>query len=108
MKKHDYTMEREVEAKLTKTITSHGGECLKFVSPGWAGVPDRIILLPGGRIMFAETKRPVGGELSRLQKYWINRLRCLGFDIHVVWNFEDVKAIKSVIENYYGLKEIEK
>lgn len=46
------------ERKLKKRIEEKGGLCLKWVSPGYTGVPDRIVLLPGGRIFFVEVKRP--------------------------------------------------
>ena len=41
-------LEREIEAKLIGAVNRHGGMCLKWVCPGWAGVPDRIVLMPGG------------------------------------------------------------
>ncbi len=60
-------LEKDVEQKLRKMIEKHGGHCLKWVCPGWSGVPDRIILLPGARVLFVETKRPKGGKLEKLQ-----------------------------------------
>ncbi len=80
------TLEKEIEKKLRTMVESHGGLCLKWVCPGWLGVPDRIILLPGGRVLFAETKRPKGGKLSAMQKWWLSRLKRLGFWAGVVWN----------------------
>ena len=71
-------LEKEIERTYAQTIKDMGGECLKFVSPGNTGVPDRIILLPGGEIKFVEFKKP-GGRLSKLQKYWQQRLIDLGF-----------------------------
>lgn len=72
-------LEMEIEAKLRKMVEAHGGQCLKWVCPGWSGVPDRIILLPGGRIYFVELKRPKGGQISRMQLWWQERLTKLGF-----------------------------
>jgi hypothetical protein len=66
------------------------GKCLKWVCPGWRGVPDRIILLPGGRIYFVETKRPKGGKLEPLQIKWQEWLTKLGFYCFVVWDEEDL------------------
>lgn len=79
-------LEKEIEQKLRKTVAKHGGHCLKWVCPGWSGVPDRIILLPGGRVRFVETKRPKGGQLSELQKWWAKKLIDLGFNYWTVWD----------------------
>lgn len=89
-------LEKEIEKKLRETVEGHGGLCLKWVCPGWSGVPDRIILLPGGRVMFAETKRPKGGRLSRLQKWWAKKLIDLGFSYRQIYNEDDVALFKSV------------
>lgn len=72
-------LEKEIEAKLRDTVKQNGGLCLKWVCPGWAGVPDRIVLLPGGRIIFVELKRPKGGKVSSRQMWWARKLRGLGF-----------------------------
>lgn len=91
-------LEKEIEAKLRAAVESRGGLCLKWVCPGWAGVPDRIVLLPGGRILFVETKRPVGGRLSSLQTWWGRKLTQLGFKWYAVWNEQDVEKFKAVID----------
>ena len=91
------TLEKEIEKKLTDTVRKQGGLCLKWTCPGWAGVPDRIILLPGGRVVFAELKRPKGGVISSRQKWWANKLSCMGF-IHLwIRNEDDVKALEIFI-----------
>ena len=88
-------LEKDIEAKLrTMVEDQHGGWCLKWVCPGWAGVPDRIILLPGARIAFVETKRPKGGKLSALQKWWGRKLMGLGFPYWTIWNLEDLEAFR--------------
>lgn len=84
------TLEKEIEAKLRKLVESRGGMCLKWVCPGWVGVPDRIVLLPGGRVIFVETKRPKGGRLSPMQEWWGRKLTALGFKHTIIWNYEDL------------------
>ena len=87
-------LEKDIEQKLRKMVEAHGGRCLKWVCPGWVGVPDRIVLLPMGRIIFAEVKRPRGGVLSPMQKKWRQWLTKLGFTCEVVWNNEDLLSFK--------------
>lgn len=89
------TLERDIEQKLRRRVESRGGLCLKWVCPGWAGVPDRIILLPGGRICFVETKRPAGGSPSMRQLRWHKKLAAKGFRVYVVWNLTDLQAFEA-------------
>lgn len=74
-------LEKEIESKLIKPVKSMGGLCLKFVTPGFTGVPDRIILLPGAHILFVETKKPGKKERPR-QKFVQGILRQLGFTVY--------------------------
>jgi hypothetical protein len=92
-------LEKDIERKLRVMVENRDGLCLKWVCPGWAGVPDRIVLLPGGRVVFVELKRPKGGKLSPMQKRWAKVLRDLGFRHWVIWNQEDLDdfLIKEVI-----------
>ena len=90
-------LEKELEAKLVQSVRARGGLCLKWVCPGTAGVPDRIILLPGGRIAFAELKRPEGARVAPLQKYWRRVLTDLGFRHYMIRNEEDIDAAMSSI-----------
>lgn len=92
------TLEKEIEQKLVKMVKNHGGLCLKWVCPGWSGVPDRIILLPGGLVIFAELKRPKGGKLSELQKWWRKKLHSLGFWFVVIWNDENLNTLELIIK----------
>lgn len=75
--------EKQIEQTLIRAVRRRGGICPKWVSPGLDGVPDRIILLPEGRIAFAELKAP--GEQPRpLQSARISRLRNLGFPVYLI------------------------
>jgi hypothetical protein len=74
-------LESEVEKKLCKRVKEElHGRAFKFVSPGQNGVPDRIILIPMGRIYFVETKAP-GKKLRRLQEWVCGLIRDLGFEV---------------------------
>ena len=77
--------EKDIEQKLRIGIKGIGGLCLKWVSPGYTGVPDRMILLPGGIIRFAELKAPGKTERKR-QKVVQTILRRMGF---IVYNSVD-------------------
>lgn len=90
-------LERDIERALVGMVKSHGGMAMKWVCPGWAGVPDRIVLLPGGKIIFVELKRPKGGEVRKLQEWWHTKLRSLGFTVWVIKNRSDINALEIVI-----------
>ena len=89
------TLEKEIEAKLRDMVKQTGGLCLKWVCPGWAGVPDRIVLLPSGRVIFVELKRPKGGQVSKRQMWWRVKLRSLGFTHYFIWNEVDLDGFKA-------------
>lgn len=71
-------LEKQVEAKLVSEVKKRGGLALKFVSPGFDGVPDRIVLMPGGKAIFVECKAP-GKKLRVLQIYRSLQIGRLGF-----------------------------
>ena len=73
-------MEKDIEKALGRMVGKHGGLCLKWVCPGWAGVPDRIVLLPFGRIVFVELKRAKSETLRKRQEWWAKKLTDLGFN----------------------------
>ena len=74
-------LEKEVERYLREQVKKRlGGMALKFVSPGLRGVPDRVVLLPGGKTTFVETKAP-GKNLRKLQKYVCGMIAALGFEV---------------------------
>ena len=95
-------LEKEIEEKLIKMVKSYGGKCPKWVSPGWAGVPDRLVLLPGGRIIFVETKKPKGSRVAALQKKWREWLHELGFMVWHVYDETDLKMLSISIEMLIG------
>lgn len=80
-------VESEIENKMRQKLKLHGGIFFKFVSPSVSGVPDRICILPQGRIIFVELKRE-GGIVSPRQKYIHKKLRHLGVDVRVVIGME--------------------
>ena len=90
-------LEKEIETKLRRMVESHGGKCLKWVCPGWRGVPDRIILLPGGRIFFVETKRPKGGKIDPLQRKWWEWLTRLGFQCYFIHTEEHIRTLELIL-----------
>ena len=79
--------EYAVEKHLVQKTQECGGICLKFISPGIAGVPDRIVILPGGKIGFAEMKAP-GKKPRRLQKAVIRDLYKCGCRVAVIDNLK--------------------
>ena len=86
--------EKEIEQKLTSAVRQNGGICPKFVSPGFDGMPDRIVLLPEGKIGFVEVKAP-GKKPRPLQAVRHGLLRRLGFKVYVL---DDPKQIGGILD----------
>ena len=87
--------ERDIEGRLAKAVKELGGMCPKFTSPGFAGMPDRIVLLPGGRIGFVEVKTK--GKVPRpLQQKRHQQMRDLGYKVYVL---DDARQINDVLED---------
>lgn len=92
-------LERDVEAYLMREVEKLGGLCLKHGQDGW---PDRIVLLPGGRTIWCETKR-TDGKLSVLQQLRAKDLKALGHTVYPVWSKQDVDMlIKEVMQDDSG------
>ncbi len=91
--------EKDIEKYLRESIKQAGGECLKWVSPGTAGVPDRIVICPDGRIVFVELKRPF--EKPRpVQRVVLRRLYHLGCRVVVMDNRKSVEGfIRWIVKN---------
>ena len=86
-------LEKDIENALVRKVKTLGGMCEKFTSPGRRSVPDRIITLPNGRIVFVELKN-TGKKPTALQLRDHDRRRALGCDVRVIDNMEDVNAFK--------------
>ena len=82
--------ERTVEQYLRRRVESLGGECVKFIPDYDRGMPDRIVILPHGGLVWCELKRPSGGKLSGAQMVRHEELRRLGQRVEVLWSREDV------------------
>lgn len=87
--------EKYLEQILTKEVKKLGGLALKFVSPGVAGVPDRIVLLPNGKLAFVELKAP-GKKMRPLQIKRKKQLESLGF---LVYCIDSLKGIEDFVRD---------
>lgn len=76
-------LEKDIEAYLVRRVKEAGGIAYKFTSPQRRSVPDRLLLLPAGRICFVECKRP-GAKPTPAQLREHERIRALGFTVEVV------------------------
>jgi hypothetical protein len=93
MKKKTERLESDLEEKCRDHIRMLGGELLKFKSPSSNGVPDRILLLPGAKIVFVELKRNAKSAVQPLQPYWRERLTALGQTVWTVWDLNTFKLL---------------
>lgn len=84
--------ERDIEAYLRDRVKASGGWAPKWVSPGNNGVPDRIVIMPGGRIVFVELKAP-GAKPRPLQLAQHRTLQNLGCDVRVIDSKEQVDRL---------------
>ena len=90
--------EKEIEEKLRLSVKAHGGIALKFTSPGFDGMPDRLILLPNGKMAFAELKSP-GKKPRPLQLARHRLLRRFGFKVYVIDGIEQIGGIIDEIQS---------
>ena len=81
--------EKQIENKLASEVKKAGGIALKFVSPSFNGMPDRLVLLPDGHIAFVELKAP-GKKPRPLQLVRHRLLRSLGFRVYVIDSVEQI------------------
>lgn len=91
------TSEKQIEQRLVKKVREAGGLALKFVSPGFAGVPDRIVFMPDGRVWLVECKAP--GEYPRtLQQKRFTMFERMGHVVAIVDSYESVDAFVGVMK----------
>lgn len=90
--------EKTIEKKLVQAIKSMGGLAPKFTSPGFDGVPDRLVLLPGGKLAFIELKAP-GKALRPLQVRRKSQLESLGFLVYCIDGVEQIGGVLDEIQS---------
>lgn len=88
--------EKSTEKRLVTEVERVGGWCLKLPAIHNAGLPDRICLFPGGRILFVELKAP-GKKPRKIQLFMHRKIRALGFRVEVV---DTPEQIKKIIKEY--------
>ena len=81
--------EKTIEQKLIRAVRQSGGLALKLVSPGFNGVPDRLLLFMGGKLAFCEVKAP-GQKPRPLQVHRMEQLRDLGFKVFVIDGLDQI------------------
>lgn len=89
--------ESAIEARLVREVKKRGGLCYKFTSPGNPGVPDRIVILPGGTTIYVELKTEIG-RLAKIQKWQIEELRKRGADVRVLKGMDQVLAFLEEVD----------
>ena len=97
--RYDLMREKTVEQKLVKAVKNRGGICPKLVCPGFDGMPDRLVLLPDGKVGFVEVKAP-GKEPRPLQTQRHKQLRALGFPVFVLDDPEQVPWILKEVSEW--------
>lgn len=90
--------ERDIEKYLRERVRAAGGRAYKFVSPGNAGVPDRLVLFPGARAVFVELKAP-GRKPTTLQVAQQRRIAALGFEVLVI---DSKQGVDKLVQEYAG------
>lgn len=90
--------EKEIENDLINKAKKRGGIALKFTSPGYDGVPDRLVLLPNSKMGFVEVKAP-GKKPRALQIARMQMLRSLGFKAYVLDDKKDTEVILNEIQS---------
>lgn len=90
--------EKNIETHLVRAVHRLGGLAPKFISPGWDGAPDRLILFPDGHMAFVELKAP-GKTLRPLQGKRKQQLEALGFRVYVIDDVEQIGGVLNEIRS---------
>lgn len=85
-------LEKSIEKRLVETLKARGAMVWKFVSPGRQGVPDRIAMMPGGRIAFIELKTE-SGRLTPMQETTIREMQKQGLEVYTVYGMKEALAL---------------
>ena len=91
-------LEQEIEQQLVRAVRQMGGRAVKFMSPGFDGMPDRLVLLPGGKCGFVEVKAP-GKKPRALKRVRIEMLKAWGFKVYVL---DAIGQIEEIINDICG------
>ena len=90
--------EKDLECKLVRSVKAMGGFSPKLVSPGMDGMPDRLVLFPGGKLAFVEMKAP-GMQMRPLQVRRKRQLEALGFRVYCVDRPEQIGGVLDEIRS---------
>lgn len=90
--------EREIESALVASVRKKHGLALKLISPGFDGVPDRLILFSDGRVGFIELKKP-GQKMRPLQEKRKRQLEGLGFLVFCVDSKDQIEEVLHAIQS---------
>lgn len=82
--------EKVIERKLVEAVKANDGMCIKLLCDNLLGLPDRMCLFPGHKIVFVELKT-TGRKPRRIQVFMHNKLRALGFRVEVIDSIEGVE-----------------
>lgn len=90
--------EKLVERTLYNYTKEKGGLCIKLLTPFFQGLPDRLVLLPGGKAVFVELKT-TGEKPRKIQVLVMDKLRRLGFPVYVIDTCEKAKECVDITVN---------
>lgn len=97
------TREAGIEGYLRAMVTGAGGLCVKLNPASYVGIPDRLVVLPGGFTVFVEVKKPQGGVIGKAQYIWRDRIQTLGARHRFVFTRDDVEGVLEEWRHEHGL-----